>query len=373
MKCRKCGKEIEDNVKFCPYCGSKVGLDTIAEKKEENRKSEHRHEIMNDNNSGQHMDQSYPGTGSNTYTEFISVEEPGKQVENNKNEGAIRQFKQLILKHKLVSVCIAILIVIMIVAIVNACISRPESISATFNGVIVDGNTWDEDCDGIYVYAHYKDGSDEKVKDWTIKKPVTAKVGEKTTGVAQYKGCEAKFTIDGTSVSDGDGYFQMYPKAITQLYEQELSNRLGRKIHFDSKNNRAELDDSFYINLLFFDKRMGEDGKDIPVKKEKIPKSIAVAVYGDLAGASDDELDDARKAAITFAYIVQSEESFEDVTSDYASIYQEVMDDVHDGDYDLEDHNFSAYEDGDIGEISSRVSVHLGDLNGWVLTMDEAE
>ena len=39
MKCNKCGKEIEDNATFCPYCGEKVEVEVseVQEIKEESK------------------------------------------------------------------------------------------------------------------------------------------------------------------------------------------------------------------------------------------------------------------------------------------------------------------------------------------------
>ena len=38
MHCRKCGKEIEENSKFCPYCGFdlKEGQDKVTDTKKQN-------------------------------------------------------------------------------------------------------------------------------------------------------------------------------------------------------------------------------------------------------------------------------------------------------------------------------------------------
>lgn len=40
MICRKCGKEISDNAKFCPYCGQNVNLEVASEETTFQEKSE---------------------------------------------------------------------------------------------------------------------------------------------------------------------------------------------------------------------------------------------------------------------------------------------------------------------------------------------
>ena len=40
MKCNKCGREIEDNATFCPYCGEKVEMEISSEVVEEKKEEE---------------------------------------------------------------------------------------------------------------------------------------------------------------------------------------------------------------------------------------------------------------------------------------------------------------------------------------------
>lgn len=33
MFCKNCGKEIEENVKFCPYCGTQITIESHSDEK----------------------------------------------------------------------------------------------------------------------------------------------------------------------------------------------------------------------------------------------------------------------------------------------------------------------------------------------------
>lgn len=53
MFCKNCGKEIDDNAKFCMYCGSTIHEENKEENKEENDKV---NKILEDINKGTKMD-----------------------------------------------------------------------------------------------------------------------------------------------------------------------------------------------------------------------------------------------------------------------------------------------------------------------------
>lgn len=385
MKCRKCGNEIEENAKFCPYCGTKINKDTNEEADGKNRKFDNGHKLPNQiihERSTWNENQNSPERQKNILTTLKVYEESKKQNTRN-DRSKIEEIRSLVLSHKLISIGIAILIVVMIILIIAACIPRPESISATFNGVAVDGEVWDDTNDNIIVNAHYSDGHDEKVTDWTMEKAAPVKLGERTTGVVKYKGREAKFTIDGSSVSDGDGYFQMYPRTIIELYEQELSRRyekylskqMNKKFHISKSSAGLKLNDNFQVKLYFDNYRMDENGKRISPKKDEIPKSVTMIVYGDPAKASDEEVSEAKLATETFAYIVQSQDSFDDVEDEYNSILDDAQDQMLDDDYEDSGDHIWTTADGNIGEISSRVGIAMGDndFTAWTLIMDEEE
>lgn len=156
MICPKCGKEIEDGVAFCKFCGSSVS-------------SQNNEFSRNEANA----------------TVFQETAAPEKQKA----------------KAKKVIIPIAIALIVVILAVIIGVVATPkyEKLKVTYNGDTQADVVLNKDNDGIIVMGITKDGTEKEIKGWSIEEEKTLQADHSSTVTITYKDLKRELTVKCSS------------------------------------------------------------------------------------------------------------------------------------------------------------------------------
>ncbi|MBQ6065461.1 MAG: zinc-ribbon domain-containing protein [Clostridia bacterium] len=191
MNCPNCGKEIENGVAFCKFCGSAVSMQNPGDNAQE--------ETSDTRQEKKTTEEPSPNPLSNEFYSDGSKDAASETIADSKKQKSKS-------KKAIIPVTIALILVILAVIIGVTAEPKYEQLKVSYNGDTKADIVLNENNEGISVLGITKDGTEKEIKGWSVAEEKTLQEDSSATITITYKNISKDLTVKCSSSAVVDIY-----------------------------------------------------------------------------------------------------------------------------------------------------------------------